>query len=197
MVEQERPDSPDTDEIPVQTPPPVPPAAASPATEGRAGAGRARVAEDRPTGRGTPVTQIRPTRVQPTAGGGQAVPSGTGKAQEYRNVKRTRFSGLWVGATIAAVVLLILLVFIIQNSQQAAISFFGAHGHLPLGVALLLAAICGVLLVAIPGYGRIIQLRRALKRSATVPTAPPAPPVAPVAAPAPRSAKDAGHNATI
>jgi uncharacterized integral membrane protein len=80
-------------------------------------------------------------------------------------VKRTRFSGLWIGVTVAAVVLLFLLVFIIQNGQSVKISIFGGSLHLPLGVALLLAAICGVLLLAIPGYGRIIQLRRAIRRT--------------------------------
>jgi uncharacterized integral membrane protein len=80
-------------------------------------------------------------------------------------VRRTRISGLWVGVTVAAVVLLVLLVFIIQNGQSVLISFFGASLRLPLGVALLLAAIAGVLLVAIPGYGRIYQLRRAVKRA--------------------------------
>src|SRR5258708_29647952 len=36
--------------------------------------------------------------------------------------------------------------------------------HLPLGVALLLAAVLGVLLVVIPGSGRIIQLRIVARR---------------------------------
>ncbi|HEX3648772.1 MAG TPA: lipopolysaccharide assembly protein LapA domain-containing protein [Pseudonocardiaceae bacterium] len=93
-------------------------------------------------------------------------PTGPTQDHPYHEMRRTRFSGLWVAVTVAAVVLLILLVFIIENGQKVDIGFFGAHGHLPLGVALLLAAICGVLLVAIPGYGRILQLRRALRRSA-------------------------------
>lgn len=84
----------------------------------------------------------------------------------YQQVRRTRFSGLWIAATVAAVVLLVLLVFIIENLTSVRIAFFGAHGHLPLGVALLLSAIGGVVLVAIPGYGRILQLRRALRKSA-------------------------------
>ncbi|HEX4726074.1 MAG TPA: lipopolysaccharide assembly protein LapA domain-containing protein [Pseudonocardiaceae bacterium] len=82
-----------------------------------------------------------------------------------QRVRRTRISGLWVGVTVAALVLLVLLVFIIQNGQSVTISFFSGHLTLPLGVALLLAAICGVLLLAIPGYGRIIQLRRTIRRS--------------------------------
>jgi len=69
-----------------------------------------------------------------------------------------------VTVTLAAVVLLLLLVFILENGRTVDVAYFGFHGHLPLGVALLLAAVFGVLLVAIPGYGRIIQLRRAAKR---------------------------------
>jgi lipopolysaccharide assembly protein A len=35
----------------------------------------------------------------------------------------------------------------------------GVHGHLPMGVALLLAVIFGVLLVALPMAVRVVQLR--------------------------------------
>jgi len=63
-----------------------------------------------------------------------------------------------------AAVLLLLLIFILENSQTVDIAYFGAHGHLPLGVALLLAAVAGILLVAIPVAGRIYQLRRMAKR---------------------------------
>jgi uncharacterized integral membrane protein len=65
----------------------------------------------------------------------------------------------WVALLAASFVLLLLLIFILQNSQRADVSFLGAHGHLPMGVALLLAAVFGVLLVALPGTVRIIQLR--------------------------------------
>ncbi|HZN72880.1 MAG TPA: LapA family protein [Micromonosporaceae bacterium] len=67
--------------------------------------------------------------------------------------------GVWVTLLVAAFVLLLLLIFILQNGQRAEVSFLGAHGHLPMGVALLLAAVFGVLLVALPGTARIIQLR--------------------------------------
>lgn len=95
-----------------------------------------------------------------------AKPANPHVTQQYQKVRRTKISGLWVGVTVAAIVLLVLLVFIIENSQTVDIGFFGAHWHLSLGVAMLLAAICGILLVAIPGYGRIIQLRRVLRRAA-------------------------------
>jgi lipopolysaccharide assembly protein A len=79
-------------------------------------------------------------------------------------VRRTRFGGAWVSIVLFAVVLLLLLVFILENDKKVSISFFGAHGHLPLGVAMLLAAVLGILLVVIPGVGRIIQLRRTARR---------------------------------
>lgn len=79
-------------------------------------------------------------------------------------VKRTRMGGLWFAAATFAVVLVLLLIFILENSQKAAISFLGAHGHLPLGVALLFAAVLGILLVVIPGSARIIQLRIVARR---------------------------------
>ena len=76
----------------------------------------------------------------------------------------SRFGAVWVSSILAALVLILLLVFIIQNSTRVDISFLGAHGRLPLGVALLLSAVSGLLLVAIPGTGRIRQLRRQLRR---------------------------------
>ncbi len=74
-------------------------------------------------------------------------------------IKRTRISGLWVAVAFFAVILLLLLIFILQNGEKVDISYMGAHGHLPLGVALLLAAVCGVLLVVLAGTARISQLR--------------------------------------
>jgi uncharacterized integral membrane protein len=79
-------------------------------------------------------------------------------------VHRTRVGGMWVGLGVAAIVLLLLLIFILENGRSVDIGYFGAHGHLPLGVALLLAAVAGALLVLIPGTGRIIQLRRTARR---------------------------------
>lgn len=108
----------------------------------------------------------QPTRTVQSAGAG----SQAGAAQEAdgppgrRALRRTRMSGVWVGLALSAVVLLLLLVFILENEKKVDIAFFGAHGHLPLGVALLLAAVAGALLVLIPGTVRILQLRRTAHR---------------------------------
>ncbi len=82
-------------------------------------------------------------------------------------IRRTRVSAIWVGVIIAAVLLIGLLIFIGQNSRTVTIHYLGLDGRVPLAVALLASAVCGVLLVAVPGTARIIQLRRALKKSPT------------------------------
>jgi uncharacterized integral membrane protein len=79
-------------------------------------------------------------------------------------VGRSRASGLWVALTCSAVVLLFLLIFILQNNVPTEIRFLGLAGTLPVGIALLFAATLGILLVAIPGYLRILQLRRAARK---------------------------------
>jgi len=84
--------------------------------------------------------------------------------QPQHKVKRTRMGGLWIAIGCFAVVLLLLLIFVLENGHRVDVAFFGAHGHLPLGVALLLAAVLGVLLVAIPAAARILQLRATARR---------------------------------
>lgn len=128
------------------------------------------------------MTSEPPRGIQPSADDAAATgePGQGGVALPTHRVKRTRTGGAWVAAALFALVLLLLLIFILENGQRVAISYLGAHGHLPLGVALLLAAVIGVLLVVIPGTGRIIQLRVVARRhrrlDAQIATAPPAPP---------------------
>ena len=93
-----------------------------------------------------------------------AAPPVTAAVPRQHVVRRTRLGGAWFGFAVGAVILILLLVFILENGHKVDISFFGAHGHLPLGVALLMAAALGILLVVIPGSGRIIQLRRTARR---------------------------------
>jgi len=100
-------------------------------------------------------------------------------------VPMTRTAGLWIASVLFAVVLLLLLIFILQNGQRAEISFFGAHAHPPVGVALLLAAVFGILLVALPGTARIVQLRVLARRRAEAAAPPPQPPPQPEPVPRP------------
>ena len=95
-------------------------------------------------------------------------------------IRHTRISGLWFAVGFFALVLLFLLIFILQNGRHVSISYLGMHGSLPLGVALLLAAVCGVLLTILAGAARISQLhavarrhRRVDARRASAPAGPP------------------------
>lgn len=79
-------------------------------------------------------------------------------------LRRSRIGAARTALIVSAVVLVLLLVFIVENGRSVRVSFLGASGHMPLGVAMLFAAIAGALLLAIPGTARIIQLRRAARR---------------------------------
>ncbi len=78
----------------------------------------------------------------------------------------TRLSSLHTGLIVAAVVLVLLLVFILENDHSVNVRFIGLSSHLPLSVALLLSAVAGALLVGTIGAARITQLRRAVARQA-------------------------------
>ena len=79
-------------------------------------------------------------------------------------VKRTRTGGVWMASVLFALLLVLLLIFILENGQRASISYFGAHSHMPLGVALLFAAVLGIVMVVIPGTARIVQLKITARR---------------------------------
>jgi uncharacterized integral membrane protein len=88
----------------------------------------------------------------------------------HHRIRRTRVGGVWVALAVSAVVLVLLLIFILENLKRADISLFGAHMSLPVGVALLLAAAAGALIVIIPGTARIVQLRMTARRHRRVDT---------------------------
>lgn len=105
----------------------------------------------------------RPDAVQPATG--TAAPGATGTtAPREHALERTRISGVWVAIACFAVILVLLLIFIAQNSRTVDISYLGAHGHISLGVAMLLAAVCGALLVIFAGTARIMELRATARK---------------------------------
>lgn len=95
----------------------------------------------------------------------QQAPAQQAPVKQAPVVTRTRTGGLWTGLILSAIVLVFLLVFIVQNLAVVPIYFLGFSFSLPIGVALLLAAVAGLLLVAIPGGLRILQLRRVARRA--------------------------------
>jgi lipopolysaccharide assembly protein A len=102
----------------------------------------------------------------PAAPSQPAAPSTPGAARMH-----TRISGMRTSLIAAAIGLVVVMIFIIQNAHAVSISFLGAHLRLSLAVALLLAAIAGALLMAAAGTARITQLRRIMRRDRRKPQA--------------------------
>ena len=80
-------------------------------------------------------------------------------------VKFTRTASVWTSLTAGFLILIVLLIFIIQNPDSARFHFLGWHWSLQQGVAILLAAIGGGLITVLAGTARIYQLRRAAKKN--------------------------------
>jgi uncharacterized integral membrane protein len=104
------------------------------------------------------------------AGSAQAPPGRVAGApapgfNERGHVRATKVSGVWIGLIATALFVILLIIFIAQNSRRVTIHFFGWHGQFSLALTILLAAVVGVLLVAIPGSLRIMQLRRSLRKN--------------------------------
>lgn len=98
--------------------------------------------------------------------GGAPVASGPAPGFDERgHVRATKVSGVWIGLIATAVFVILLIIFIAQNSRRVSIHFFGWNGQFSLALTILLAAVVGLLLVAIPGSIRIAQLRRALRKN--------------------------------
>ncbi len=84
---------------------------------------------------------------------------------------RTRISGMRAGLIAGFAVLIVVMIFIIQNAHAVNVSFLGAHLRLSLAVALFLAAIAGALIMAAAGTARITQLRRIMRSDRPKPRA--------------------------
>lgn len=91
-------------------------------------------------------------------------PPPAGAAAKEPVIPFTRAGALWSSLTVGFLILIALLVFIAQNTASTSFQFLAWHWSLPLGVAILLAAVVGGLITVAVGTARIVQLRRAAKK---------------------------------
>lgn len=84
---------------------------------------------------------------------------------EAADVQFTRAAALWSSLILGFLVLIVLLIFIAQNTASTSFAFLSWRWDLPLGVAILLAAVCGGLITAGVSAARMFQLRRTAKRN--------------------------------
>ncbi|MFE1591739.1 lipopolysaccharide assembly LapA domain-containing protein [Nocardia sp. NPDC058705] len=80
-------------------------------------------------------------------------------------VHGSRTGYTWIALIAAALLGIVLLVFIIQNLDKVRTELLFWSFELPLGITVLLSVIAGALVMALVGGVRILQLRHAAKKS--------------------------------
>jgi uncharacterized integral membrane protein len=113
-----------------------------------------------------------PTAAGPTAPAppGTSAPEDTTAAAPRRTTRAddplrgSRTSGIWAAVVGLGILLLLLIIFIAQNTQTVSVEFLGWDGRAPLSVTLLIAAAAGLFLATAAGTLRILQLRRRVRR---------------------------------
>jgi uncharacterized integral membrane protein len=121
----------------------------------------------------TPEAQYETADALPTTEGAADAADAAGaggKGRRHRTgntdgAQFTRIKGAWVAVGVAVVLGAALVDFIVQNTRSVKIEFFSASGHIPVAVALLVAALAGAFIVLAVGVARTTQLRLANRRS--------------------------------
>lgn len=81
-------------------------------------------------------------------------------------LRQSRTGQLWVALAGFGLVLVLLIIFITQNTQSVRVSFLTWSGEAPLAVVMLAAVAGAILASVIAGTLRILQLRRRVRRAA-------------------------------
>jgi uncharacterized integral membrane protein len=105
---------------------------------------------------------VAPQPEEPTEPEKAPIVLGEVESPAVRQIRRTRISAVWFGVVAAALVLVLLLIFILQNTRSVKVTYFTVSGTIPVGVALLFAAIGGLLLAGLVASLRIWQLHHRL-----------------------------------
>lgn len=77
----------------------------------------------------------------------------------------TRLAAAWWALVVGLVILIVLLIFVAQNTESITVHFLAFHWSLPVGVGYLLSAVAGATTTVLVGAARIIQLRKVAKRT--------------------------------
>ncbi|HYI59694.1 MAG TPA: LapA family protein [Microlunatus sp.] len=86
----------------------------------------------------------------------------SGVPRQIKKTPRSRAGAAWVGICIAAVVVMALIIFLLQNRQPVLVTFLSMEATVPLAIALLIAGIGVGIVALVIGTIRIGQLRRRL-----------------------------------
>ena len=78
-------------------------------------------------------------------------------------VPRTRISSVWLGICAAVVGLVVLIIFMLQNTGSVEVNFLWMEGSLPLALALFIAGVGTTIVATTIGAARMTQLRRLVR----------------------------------
>lgn len=107
-----------------------------------------------------------PSSSPPAPAGKQPPPAAdTATAPPSRSPRLTRASAAWAATAAALLLLVMLIILILQNPTRVEVTYLWFAGSLPLGTALLIAAVTGGVLVGIAGVTRVTQLRLNARRT--------------------------------
>ena len=106
----------------------------------------------------TPPVAPAPAPVRPAPPVGSPTPAAVPQAK-----KRSFSRAAWFALIVGAIVLIFLLVFVVQNNVPTQFTFWAWTFTLPLGVAVLFAAIAGALVTAMVGTARMFVLGRSVR----------------------------------
>lgn len=102
-----------------------------------------------------------PETITPTsAGDGVSKPMPSG-------APRTRISAAWFGICAAVAGLVVLIVFMLQNTRSVDVHFLWMDGSVPLALALFIAGVATTIVATTIGAARMTQLRRLMRRRRT------------------------------
>jgi uncharacterized integral membrane protein len=85
--------------------------------------------------------------------------------REPLKVTPTRTSAMWLGVWAGVLVVILLIIFVAQNTASVEINFLWMSGQISLALAMLIAGVAGAIVAMAVAAARIIQLRRMVRRA--------------------------------
>ncbi|MDO5032494.1 lipopolysaccharide assembly LapA domain-containing protein [Corynebacterium sp.] len=81
-------------------------------------------------------------------------------------VKGSFAASTWIALIVGFLLLIVLIIFILQNQQKVPMNFLNWSAEFPAGIAYLISAIAGALIMALVGMWRMFELRRQVRKQA-------------------------------
>jgi uncharacterized integral membrane protein len=104
-------------------------------------------------------------RSTPTADRPIGDQTATEARREPIKVTPTRTSAMWLGVWAGVLVVILLIIFVAQNTASVEIRFLWMSGRISLALAMLIAGVAGAIIAMAVAAARIIQLRRLVRRA--------------------------------